>query len=313
MQNLCGTIGANTGGILCDAQRGIPKKPFVGGKVFQPADFASADAFQAALKAACLLATGDSSKMFPFPEISGATDATEAVKTASLGYGLKQYTIEGRPAYEYQVVVGQQLFKQLRKFNRAIVPIVTCDDGNNAWMTGNSDGTANGEFAQIFVSGNGFGDGTKTLNAIIAVSYQSASDFNDGSKYMPLNFNPNEAKGLLDVKLSEYTAHAAGVYHIQALTETSKLGVSLNQEIDYGTEMEDEALWVSKKADGTTLALTSVVAVAGLGWTVTFDATAYAALASGAKIYLSWTTPTLLAAADVVGVETPAPLVLVKP
>lgn len=313
MQNLCGLIGANTGVILCDAPRGIPKKMSVGGKVFQPADFVSPDAYQAAYKAAHLLPTGDSDKLFAFPEISGATDATEAVKTATLGYGLKQYMIEGRPAYEYQVIAGQQLFKQLRRFNRAIVPVITTDDANKAWHTGNSDGTANGEFAQIFVSGGGFIDGTKTQNVTIAVSYQSASDFNDSAKYMPLNFNPNEAKGLLSVVLSEYAAHAAGVYHIQALVETSQLGVSLNMVKDYATEMEDETLWVSAKVDGTLLAITSVVAVANLGWTVTFDATAYAALASGAKIFLSWDTPVILAAGDVTGVETPAPLIIVKP
>lgn len=312
-QNLCGFVGDNTGGIKCDRARGIPKKFSVGGKVFQPADYASEDAFQAAFKAAHKLETGNSDKLFAFPEIGGTTDQTDAVKTAALGYGLKQITIEGRPAYSYQVVVGQAQFQALRDFNRAIVPVFTTDDGNVTWGTYNSDKTWNGELAQLFISGNGFGDGSKAMVADVAVSYMSASDFNDSSKYMPLNFNVNEAKGLLSVQLSEYLAHTTNVYRIQALVETAQLGKFLNQELDFATVMADVDMWKLVKEDGTPVTITSVADAAGKGWVFTIDSTAYTALASGTKLFLSWIKAPDLDAADVVGVETPAPYVIVKP
>lgn len=313
MQNLCGTVGANTGDVLCDKQRGLPKKFHVGGKVFQPEDYVTPDTFQAAFKAACKLATGDPDKLFAFPEIGGTTDQTDALKTAALGYGLKQVTIEGRPGYSYQVQVGQTQYQALRAFNRAIVPVFTTDDQNLMWGTGNSDLSWNGELAQIFVSGNGFGDGSKPLVADISVAYQSASDFNDFSKYAALNFNINEAKGLRTIVLSEYANRAANVFHIQGLTPTAKLGTSLNAEKDFGADMADEAMWVCLKEGGTAFTITSVADVVGKGWTVTLDSTAYTALASGAKLFLGWLAAPDLDAADVVGVEVVNPYVIVKP
>lgn len=312
MQNLCGFIGGNIGDIKCDAMRGLPKKFSVGGKVFQPSEYATPDLFQAAFKAAHKLASGDPDKLFAFPEIAGNTDQTDALKTASLGYGLKQITLEGRPGYEFQVVVGQATFQAMRKFNRAIVPVYMCDDSNNEWGTYASDKTWSGELAQIFVAGNGYGDGTKTQNATVTLFYQSASDFNDYSKYMPINFNINEAKGLRTVELSEYAAHATNVYHIQGLTETAQLGKFLNAALDYGADLADETLWLCTKVDGTAQVITSVAYVAGKGWTVTFDSTTYTALATGAELFLSWVGPVALDAADIVGVENVEPLVLIK-
>lgn len=310
--NLCGTIGANTGAIPCDAQRSLPKLMFVGGKVFSPEEYATPDLLQAAIRAAVKLPTGDGDKLFPFPEIGGTTDQTDALKTATLGYGLKQVTIEGRPGYSYQVQIGQALFQALRKFNRAIVPVFTVDDQNNQWGTLDSEGDWAGEVAQIFVSGNGFGDGTKPFVADIAIAYQSASDFNDYSKYATLNFNPNEAKGLVTVALREYAAHAANVYHIAVEAPTAKLGVSLSIEDDFGAELADDTLWAATTSIPGSLAFTSVADVTGKGWTVTFDSTAYTALATGTKIFLSLVDATALDAADVTGIENVAPLILVK-
>lgn len=310
--NLCGTVGGNTGQIPCDAQRGLPKLMFVGGKVFSPSDYLTPDTLQAAIKAAVKLGQGNSDKLFPFPEIGGTTDQTDALKTATLGYGLKQVTIEGRPGYSYQVQVGQAGFQALRLFNRAIVPIFTVDDQNNQWGTIDAEGNWSGEVAQIFVSGNGFGDGTKPFVADIAVAFQSASDFNDYSKYATLNFNPNEAKGLVSVLLSQYAAFAANVYHIAIASPTAKLGVFLSIEDDFGTDLADETLWIAKLANGTVQVITSVTNVAGKGWTVTFDSTTWTALATGTQVFLSLVDPTTLDDSDVTGVENVEPLIIVK-
>lgn len=309
--NLCGTIGGNTGQIPCDAQRGLPKLMLVGGKVFAPADYATPDTLQAAIRAAVKEATGSPDKLFPFPEIGGTTDQTDALKTATLGYGLKQVTIEGRPGYSFQVQVGQAGFQALRLFNRAIVPVFTIDDQNNQWGTIDSEGNWAGEVAQIFVSGNGFGDGTKPFVADISVAYQSASDFNDYSRYATLNFNPNEAKGLVTVELAAY-AHAANVIHVSVEAPTAKLGVSLSVEDDFSTELADDTLWRVSVSAGTAPTFTSVADDPGKGFIVTLDGTMYTALASGTKVFLSLADAPTLDAADVTGIENVAPLVVVK-
>lgn len=309
--NLCGTIGGNTGMIPCDAQRGLPKLMFVGGKVFVPADYATPDTLQAAIRAAVKEATGSPDKLFPFPEIGGTTDQTDALKTATLGYGLKQVTIEGRPGYSYQVQVGQAGFQALRLFNRAIVPVFTVDDQNNQWGTLDSAGNWAGEVAQIFVSGNGFGDGTKPFVADISIAYQSASDFNDYSKYATLNFNPNEAKGLVTVELTAYT-HAANVIHVAVTAPTAKLGVSLSVEDDFADTLADATLWRIAVSAGTVPTFTSVTDDPGKGFIVTLDSTLYTALAAGTKVFLSLADAPTLDDADVTGIENIAPLVVIK-
>jgi hypothetical protein len=98
MWSLCGSVGANTGAVKCDRRRGIPKKIVIGSKTFDSDDYASASTFDDAFLAALKLATGDADKLYPFPEITGVTDATEANKESTLGaFGPKITLIEGRP------------------------------------------------------------------------------------------------------------------------------------------------------------------------------------------------------------------------
>ena len=312
--NLCGLIGDNTGPVPCDVTRGVPKFPFVGGKVFQPSDYATQTAFQTALKTSVKLANGNTSKLFPFPEIQGNAEKTDANKEGTLGYGFKQVLLEGRPAYEFDVLVGQTQFQKLRKFNRVIAPVLIADDANNMWGVAKSDGTFVGNDAYIFVTGNPFGDGSKNIVAKITFSFVSVSDFNDSSAYMPLNFNPNEVKGLLDVVLSELSAHSTNVYHIAANVLTAKLGTKINVASTFGADLADETLWtLVKDSDGTSVTITSVaVNSAGTGFDFTIDSTAYGALASGAKLRVGLAVPATLDAAGVTGVEAPDYLIITK-
>jgi hypothetical protein len=310
--NLCGSIGDNTGPVPCDVTRGVPKFPFVSGKVFQPSDYATPTAFATAFKAAVKLATGNTSKMFPFPEIQGSTDKTDANKEGTLGYGFKQVLLEGRPAYEFDVLIGQTQFQKLRKFNRTIAPVFIADDANNLWGVAKSDGTYVGNDAYIFVTGNTFGDGSKNIVAKITLSFVSVSDFHDSSAYYPLSFNPNEVKGLLDAVLSETGAHTSNVYHIAANVLTAKLGTSISLLGDFGTLLASASLWVAKVvATGVTHTITSVAATAA-GWDVTLDTTQFAALSSGAKITIALADPTTLDAANVTGVENVNALTVTK-
>jgi len=313
--NLCGSIGDNTGPVPCDVTRGVPKFAFVGGKVFQPSDYATPTAFTTAFKAAAKLAKGDTSKLFPFPEFQGNADKTDANKEGTLGYGFKQVLLEGRPAYEFDVLIGQTQFQKLRKFNRTIAPVFISDDANNMWGLAKSDGTFVGNDAYIFVTGNPFGDGSKNIVAKITFSFVSVSDFHDSSAYFPLSFNPNEVKGLLDVVLSEASAHSTNVYHIAGNVLTAKLGTSINVAQTFGATLASAALWtLVKDSDGSSVTITSVALNSGgLYYDFTIDSTAYTALASGTKLRIGLATPATLDAASVTGVEAPDYLIITKP
>ena len=310
--NLCGSIGVNVGPVPCDVTRGLPRFIFLGGKVFQPSDYASPSAFTTAFKAAAKLANGNTSKLFPLPEIQGNTPKTDANKEGTLGYGFKQVLLEGRPAYEFDVLIGQTQFQKLRKLNRQIIPAFTCDDGNNCWGVAKSDGTFVGNDVYFFITGNEFGDGSKNIVAKITLSFVSVTDFHDASAYFPIAFNPHEVKGLLDVVLIETAAHTANVFHIAANVLTAKLGTSINLVGDYGTALAATGMWVVKVvATGVSHTITSVAATT-TGWDLTLDNTQFTALSSGAKLTIALADPTTLDGANVTGVENINPLTVTK-
>src|SRR6059058_1145465 len=132
--SICSTSGANTGAISCDRRRGIPVKVIIGGKSFTSSEYATQSAFDIALLAAFKQAAGASSKLFPFPEITGVSDKTEANKESTLGaYGPKVTLIEGRPSYEVDIIAGVQQEKALRKFNGQQVPVFIYDNSGAIW------------------------------------------------------------------------------------------------------------------------------------------------------------------------------------
>jgi hypothetical protein len=309
--NLCGTAGGNTGVIECDQSRGIPKKILAGSKVFAPSAYASQALFKAAFKGAVKLPEGSSSKLYPFPEIKTVTDKTEANKEGTMGLGYKETLIEGLPGYEYEVLGGQSLYRRLRKFNNVTIPVLTVDNNGNVWGTVDSDGNFSGTVAKLFVSGNSFGDGSKVVSIKISVAYQSSDDFNDGGAYFPIDFNIGEVKGLLDAELS-FVSNTANAYKYTVAVATAQLGTTLSLYTDYADALAVTGLWKAYTGPGftTPLAITTVVkdTVNG-GWTVTYDSTAYAALATGAQIKQMLATPADLDAADIPNIESVAVVV----
>ncbi|MDP4151192.1 MAG: hypothetical protein Q8943_17430 [Bacteroidota bacterium] len=312
--NLCGTIGGNTGPIDCDVARGIAMVPIIGGKSFVAADYATQAAFAAALIAACKLATGNGNKLFPFPLSQDVAEKTPANKEGTLGLGFTQTLLEGRPAYETQVLIGQTQFQNLRKWNRVIAPVFMLDDQNNVWGKLNSDGSFVGLQAYIFVSGLPFGDGAKNITAKISISFLSAADFNDNCAYMGIPANTT-LTGLKNVVLTVNTGgHASNVWHISANILTAALGKKINLEQNgYAMLLASAALWTASTPAGS-LAITSVADdPTNGGWTVTFNSAAYTALAAATQITLSLADPTTLDTANVTGVECTTPVICVTP
>lgn len=303
--NLCGNTGANTGGILCDKRPGIPKKPFLGAKAFSSSEYIDVDSFKAALLAACKLPTGNSSKLFPLPEIQAVEDKTEANKEGTLAFGFKETLLEGIPAFDFSFVCGTAQFQKLRKFNGSTIPVFIADNQNLVWGKKSGENFV-GFDASVFFTGNKLGNAADVVVVKGTINLQSAADYYDYGAYVPFDFNINEAKGLLDVVFSEPAAHSTNVYKIKAEIETAQMGKKLNLYDDYSTTLATETLWEAFTGTNYATALT-ITSVAGdptnKGFTVTFDSTAYAALTSGAKIKFNLKSPATLDAANVVGVE----------
>lgn len=314
--SLCGNVGANTGPIACDVRRGVPKIPILGGAVFSPSQYASSDAFKTALLDSVNLPTGDSGKMYPFPEIQNIVNNTEANTIGTTGSGLQIPLREGRPSYTFGVIIGTNLEKQLRKFNGSVVPVMMVDANNNVWGSLDSALNFKGTSALIYVSPKPYSDGSSidTEYALVTMSFTSAAEFADFAAFVKIDFNTGELEGLLDVSLREIS-HASNVYKIAVEYPNAQLGGNLNIYDLYDTELAVASLWkaYTGAALNTPLTITSVAVDAALrAFTVTLDSTAYAALASQAKIKLTLTTPALLLAGGVVGIEA-VPLIITKP
>ena len=314
--NLCGIIGGNVGPIQCEKKPGIPKKIFPGAKTFVSADYADSATFKAALLAACKLAMGSSTKLFPSPEVQGVEDKTEANKEGTLAFGFKEVLLEGLPAWEFKFLMGTTEYQAWRKFNGATIPVFITDNQNLFW--GKRSGATNTDLvgfdAYLWFTGNKFGNASENVVVTGTISLRSATDFHDYASYIPFNFNINDAKGLMDVVLSEPVSHTSNVYKIKAEILTAQLGNKINLHDDYAAVLNDDALWVAHTGAnyGTALTITSVAADAtNKGFTVTFDSTAFTALSSGAKIKFNLAAPSVLDAANVVGVEGTA-IILTK-
>lgn len=306
--SLCGSVGANTGAIKCDRRRGIPKKVIVGGAEFDSNDYATQSAFDTAFLAAFKLATGSAEKLFPFPEITGVSDGTEANKEATLGaFGPKVVLIEGKPSYTFDVLAGTTLEKALRKFNGQQVPVFILDDSNAVWGKLSSAGVFSGTDVLIFTSPHKFGDGSNGQTTKVTISFVSASDLYDSAAFVESALSASDMIGQVDFVLSEYASHASNVFKLQAKAATSDPGNSINLYDYYADEIAATAAWSVKTGAGytTSVTLTSVAKnSANKGWDITLDNTEFGALSSGAKLKFSLVSPASLEAIDVFEVES---------
>jgi hypothetical protein len=316
--NLCASVGGNTGAVACDISRGVPRKILVGGKQFSSVEYASADSLQTAILAAINLSNGDTNKLFPFTLVEEVAVNTEADTTGSLALGPNKRLRKGRPAYTYTSDMSWSQFQHLLPFDNKVVPVFTFDDGSAFWGRRNvaAANTPNtnpfgGELARVTISGGGFKDGANAATGAvtISVSYLDVDDFEKRGTYALLpNLAPGDLNGLIDVMLSEPTAHTTNAYKIAI---TIPLPIANTTEGDRNIFTEYGAIlaaltWTAGTGANyaTALTITSVAVDNTLKClTVTFDSTAYTALANGAKIKLTPPNVPALVVGNMVGYE----------
>lgn len=303
--SLCASIGANTGIIDCDLTRGNPVKLAAGSATFDSDDYADQTTMDAAILSKLILANGDSQKLYPFPVIQGNTDQTEAAKYGNLGYGLKVKLLRSKPGYEFDVLAGSALEKKLIAWDGQIVPFYILDDKSQWAGVKDSNGIFKGANYLVGVEPRGYGDAQNPKTTKITISIVDTADFTENAYFHVTALSSSNIVGLKDVVLSEPQAHASNVYKIKMKIPTSKLNGDLDIWDDYGSAIAALTFTAGTGTNyGTALTITSVAADNTLkALTVTFDSTAFTALASGAKIKLTPPTPAVLDAADVTGIE----------
>lgn len=302
--SLCASSVANTGVIQCDVAPGIPAALYVWNDSKAIATISGA-AFQPFLETASKLPKADSGKLFVFPIIQDVADKTGANKTGTLNLGFTTVLLEGKPAYDFKVFAGQSLVPQLRKFNNQNVRLLILDENNRVW--GVKSGTNfTGAQAKLFTGGLKFATGQNVEEGVVTISasFLNSAELNDDAAFGEVVSSAN-IKGLIDVTLT-VSDHTSNVWQIKGNIFTAKIGESILLYDLYSTQLALASLWTAKTGANfsTTLAITSVATDNANGrWVVTFDSTAYAALATGAKIRLNLAAPALLDAADVVEIE----------
>jgi hypothetical protein len=213
------------------------------------------------------------------------------------------------------VEISHEEYQKLLAFDGVEVPIFSFDDASQWWgyraaAAANTINTNSykGEVVYITIQGNGFEDGSNAATGVatISVSYKSIDDFEKRGTYIKTpDMSAGDLVGLIDIMLYEPQAHASNVHKIKMSIPTAQLGVDLNPYDEIGTALAS-LTWTAGTGSsyGTALTITSVAVDATLKClTVTFDSTAYTALASGAKIKLTPPNTTALIAGNITGFE----------
>jgi hypothetical protein len=304
--SLTGALNVNTGAIDGDYIKGNPVLLIFGGASFSSSDYATDDTFLAALSAKTKLARGSSDKLFPLPIIQETADKTVAAKEGTYGYGLQVKLQRSRPSYEFSVLAGSTLEKQLIKFDKQTVQCLVLDDENVFGGVKDSDGNFSGARWLCSVEPRSYGDANALKATKITISMIDSRDNVENFFGVPFSGSTTDLKGLNDVTLSQNGANTSNVIHIKAVAETAVAGRVVNLAEKYGATLASASLWVLKTGAGFTTPLTTTsVALnsAGDGYDITADSTAFTALASGAKILVNLAAPSVLDAADITDVE----------
>lgn len=310
--SLCGKSVANTGELACDKSRGVLKKLFIFNGTIGAADYADSTTFMNKLIANSKLSKAASDKIFVLNEAQDMADSSDANKDGSLNLGFKTVLIEGKPGYTAKFFAGGDLLKRLRKFNNQTVRILEYDANGVVWGT-KSGNSFKGFQAKLFFTGNKIATGQNVEEGVVtmSVSILSTTEYFDNNYWMETSGNVDDIKALMDVTM-KVISNSSNVYKIGLNILGSDLKGAYNIWDDFGDVIAGLTFTAKTGAAGTPLVVTSVAADDALeALTVTFDSSAFGALASGTNITLVPPAPVVLDAADVPDTEI-LPLIIVK-
>jgi len=303
--SLCGTSVDNTGQQACDKAKGVLSRLAIFNGTIPEASYGDMDTFFAKLVTNSKLSKSATDKVFPLPEIQELSDASESNKEGSLNLGYKTVLLEGRPAIKVKMFGGADLLKRLKTFNNQTVRIIEYDANGVFW--GTKSGTDFiGYQAKLFFTGGKPATGQAVEEGVIecTISYLSVVEYNTNSYWMESTGNYSDITPLIDVSLTNIS-HSSNVWKIGMYIAGSNLVGSYNTYDEIGAAVAALTFTAGTGTNyGTSLAITSIAVDTSLKClTVTFDSTAYTALAAATVIKLTPPTPAVLDAADVTETE----------
>lgn len=313
--SLTGATGANLGQIDGDLSKGVIKSLAIFGGNFTAANNADAASRQAALQANSLKSKLDPDKLLWLPEAQNIEDSSESDKEGSLNLGFKTVLVEGKPAYRIKVFGSSEFSKSMRKYNGKTVRIWEYDANEKLWGAQSGTNTI-GYQAKITTKGQKIATGQNVEEGVveITIAFLSTSEYYDNPKCIDLSdVDVTAIKQLIDADMT-YVSNASNAYKIGISLPTAEANKPYNVADKYTSELAVSALWTAHTGANyaTTLAITSVSYDATTkSWVVTFDTTAYNALAVGSKIKVGLVAPSVLDNADVIGIEG-TPVVVTK-
>ena len=312
--SLCGTSVANTGQQPCDLSKGVLRRVYIFNGSIAPSGYVDNLTFFNTLVANSKLPKSDGNKVFPLPEVLEIVDKSDANKEGSLNLGFKTVLLEGKPSYSFKFFGGSDLLKHLRTYNNKNVRILEYDANATFWTT-TFNGNAVGYQARLFFSGGKVATGQAVEEGVIncEVSILSVTEYYENSYWIgSTGNNVGNIEPLMDVALTNIS-HVSNVYKIGMQIQGSSLIGAYNVYDAMGALIAPLTFTAGTGLNyGTPLTITSVAVDASLkALTVTFDSTAYGALAIGTKIQLTPPLPIVLDAANVIETKL-IPVILTK-
>lgn len=253
------------------------------GVTFSGADIASPAAFIAAVKAKTYAARGG--RVYPIWDLTNFEDNTGDPSTGSIG-NLTTATIvvsDAVPAFSFGYAGSEARHKVMAMIASQSLDVFLVDEGYAVYGTTDAEGVFGG-----YTVMQAYADTVKFIAADAVNQYRfrltlaSITEYRDQSAYVVTNTGITGAKGLVNVYLSK-VSNSTNVYQIEATIEGGTNFAEL-----YGTAVA-AMTWSAKNLEtGAALTLSSIAYDStNKRFTVTVDATAYGALATGAKFQIS--------------------------
>jgi hypothetical protein len=315
MLTIQGLTAANVGQVLGDLSKGVIKNIVIFGDKLDSAATADAAAIQTALVAASLKAKTDSGKIYWLPEVQNFEDRSEQNSTGALNLGPTVMLKEGKPGYEIKVDGNSEFAKQMRKWNNKTVGILEYDSNQKLW--GRASGTDfYGYTAKIYVNAMRVASGQAPEEGIVTVTISFLSSTEYGDQAVALDLSEVDTSLIKTQVDGEFAveAHSSNVWTLSWGVDLASMGQKYDLLDKYATEIGTNAALFEAKTGapgyGTALTITSVAITNG-NLVVTFDSTAYTALAASTKIKFNAKAPVTLEAADIFDVEG-VPIILTK-
>ncbi|KAF0193985.1 MAG: hypothetical protein FD166_3611 [Bacteroidetes bacterium] len=260
-------VGANTGVPGCTF---APEK-FVGA-ILVPRNFIIADADIPSIisKLQELTLASKANRIYPVFRFEEISDNSEEPSIATLGYGSKQVTKEGKYDWTFRIIQGGLCYQnKLRAFNKSNMKVLFIDAEDVIYGTRVSGGLAGLSLDFFYASPFKANDASNSAIFNVRFALSKPREFNEDVAFVKADQDVEEAvKGVIDIELVQL-AVAANSVTVGLRTACDKVNLfdSLSAPIADGN------LWLVTK-NGAPVTITGVSENAGLkGWNVLFTGT----------------------------------------